>query len=250
VRVEIDSFTKLGEHILICGDSVNKDIIQRALMDTSISLVLTDPPYGVGYVENKAGFAELSNQTIIANDHQQTEQEYAVFTQRWIQPIIPYLAKKNAFYIFNSDKMIFALREGMQLSGVKFSQLLIWIKNHSIIGRMDYLPQHEFIAYGWYGTHEFHKSKDKSVILYPKPNKSKLHPTMKPVGLLRRLILNSTRIGDVVFEPFGGSGSTLIACEQTKRRCIMVEIDPTYCEVIINRFENLTGIKAERIKHA
>lgn len=250
MQVKIGDTIRLEEHILFCGDSTDKALIERLLEGRLIDLVLTDVPYGVGYVENKAGFAELSNQTIIANDHQQTEQEYSAFTQRWIQPIIPYLAKKNAFYIFNSDKMIFALREGMQLSGVKFSQLLVWIKNHSIIGRMDYLPQHEFIAYGWYGTHEFHKSKDKSVILYPKPNKSKLHPTMKPVGLLRRLILNSTRIGDVVYDGFGGSGQTLLACEQTKRRCIMVEIDPTYCEVIIDRFENLTGIKAERIHHA
>lgn len=246
MQVKIDSFTKLGEHILICGDSLNKDLIQRALVDTAISLVLTDPPYGVGYVENKAGFAELSNQKVIANDHHQTEQEYAAFTQRWIQPIIQYLAKKNSFYIFNSDKMIFALREGMQQSDIKFSQLLIWIKNHSIIGRMDYLPQHEFIAYGWYGTHEFHKSKDKSVILYPKPNKSKLHPTMKPVGLLRRLILNSTKAGDTVYDPFGGSGSTLIACEQTKRKCLMVELDPQYCQTIIDRFENLTGKEVKK----
>lgn len=250
MQVKIGDATRLGEHILFCGDSTDKTLIERLLEGRLIDLVLTDVPYGVGYVENKVGFAELSNQTIIANDHEQTEQEYAAFTQRWIQPIIPYLAKKNSFYIFNSDKMIFALREGMQLSNVKFSQLLVWIKNHSIIGRMDYLPQHEFIAYGWYGTHKFHKSKDKSVILYPKPNKSKLHPTMKPVGLLRRLILNSTRIGGVVFDGFGGSGSTLIACEQTKRRCFMVEIEPSYCEVIINRFENLTGIKAERINHA
>lgn len=250
MRVNTGDIFQMGDHLLLCGDATDQELVNKLLKDQYVNLVLTDPPYGVGYVENKAGFAELSNQKAIANDHQQTEQEYAAFTQRWIQPIIPYLAKKNSFYIFNSDKMIFALREGMQLSGIKFSQLLIWIKNHSIIGRMDYLPQHEFIAYGWYGTHEFHKSKDKSVILYPKPNKSKLHPTMKPVGLLRRLILNSSRVGDTVYDPFGGSGSTLIACEQTKRRCIMVEIEPLYCEVIINRFENLTGIKAEKINYA
>jgi len=112
---------------------------------------------------------------------------------------------------------------------------------------MDYLPQHEFIAYGWFGTHEFHKSKDKSILFYPKPNKSKLHPTMKPVGLLRRLILNSTKVGDAVYDPFGGSGSTLIACEQTKRRCLTIEVDPKYCQTIIDRFNKLTGKEVKRL---
>jgi len=135
----------------------------------------------------------------------------------------------------------------MRQAGVRFTQILIWIKNHAVIGRMDYLPQHEFIAYGWFGTHKFHKSKDKSILFYPKPNKSKLHPTMKPVGLLRRLILNSTKVGDAVYDPFGGSGSTLIACEQTKRRCLTIEVDPKYCQTIIDRFNKLTGKEVKRL---
>lgn len=250
MHINTGDIFQLGDNFLLCGDATDQETVNTLLKDQSIDLVLTDPPYGVAYVEGKAGFAKLSNQRKIANDQEQTEQEYVSFTSSWITPVIQHLSNKNAFYIFNSDKMIFALREGMSQSDVKFTQLLVWIKNHSIIGRMDYLPQHEFIAYGWYGAHEFHKSKDKSIILYPKPNKSKLHPTMKPVGLLRRLILNSTRVGDVVYDPFGGSGSTLIACEQTKRKCLMVELDPQYCQTIITRFENLMGVKAERINHA
>jgi DNA modification methylase len=121
------------------------------------------------------------------------------------------------------------------------------VKTQAIVGRLDYLPQHELIAYGWLGVHEFHKSKDKSVIVYPKPSKSILHPTMKPVGLLRQLILNSSKIGDTVYEPFAGSGSTLIACEQTRRKCVAVEMDPHYCEVIIRRFEKLAGIDALKL---
>lgn len=237
---------QLGDHLLLCGDATDQSVIDTFLKDQTVDLVLTDPPYGVGYVENKACFAKLSTPRKITNDQEQSEQEYVAFTKSWLNPIIQHLSKKNAFYIFNSDKMVFALREGMHQTDVKFTQLLVWIKNHSIIGRMDYLPQHEFIAYGWYGTHEFHKSKDKSVILYPKPNKSKLHPTMKPVGLLRRLILNSTKVGDTVYDPFGGSGSTLIACEQTKRKCLMVELDPQYCQTIITRFENLTGKEVKK----
>lgn len=245
--INIGDIFQLGDHLLLCGDSLEQDQVERLLNGKSIDLVLTDPPYGVGYVENKSGFAKISNDTVIANDEEQSEDEYAIFTQGWIGSVLPYLNDKNTFYIFNSDKMIFALREGMRQAGVRFTQILIWIKNHAVIGRMDYLPQHEFIAYGWFGTHEFHKSKDKSILFYPKPNKSKLHPTMKPVGLLRRLILNSTKVGDAVYDPFEGSGSTLIACEQTKRRCLTIEVDPKYCQTIIDRFNKLTGKEVKRL---
>ena len=135
----------------------------------------------------------------------------------------------------------------MDYVGMHFGQILVWVKNHSVLGRLDYLPQHEMIVYGWYGTHEFMKSKDKSVLLCPKPNKSKLHPTMKPVSLWRRLILNSTTVGGYVYDGLGGSGSTLNACEQTKRKCLMIEIDPEYCQVICDRFEKVTGIKPKKI---
>jgi DNA modification methylase len=116
--------------------------------------------------------------------------------------ITSHLERKNSFYIFNADKMVFALRDGMLKAGLKFAQLLIWVKTHAVIGRLDYAPQHELIAYGWFGTHEFVKGKDKSVLVYPKPNKSKMHPTTKPIPLIRHLILNSTRIGDVVYDAF------------------------------------------------
>ncbi|PIP56337.1 DNA modification methylase [candidate division WWE3 bacterium CG22_combo_CG10-13_8_21_14_all_39_12] len=245
--INIGDIFQLGDHLLLCGDSLQQGQVERLLNGKSIDLVLTDPPYGVGYVENKSGFAKISNDTVIANDEEQSEDEYAIFTQGWIGSVLPYLNDKNTFYIFNSDKMIFALREGMRQAGVRFTQILIWIKNHAVIGRMDYLPQHEFIAYGWFGTHEFHKSKDKSILFYPKPNKSKLHPTMKPVGLLRRLILNSTKVGDAVYDPFEGSGSTLIACEQTKRRCLTIEVDPKYCQTIIDRFNKLTDKEVKRL---
>jgi len=247
VDINIGDIFQLGDHLLLCGDSLQQGQVERLLNGKSIDLVLTDPPYGVGYVENKSGFAKISNDTVIANDEEQSEDEYAIFTQGWIGSVLPYLNDKNTFYIFNSDKMIFALREGMRQAGVRFTQILIWIKNHAVIGRMDYLPQHEFIAYGWFGTHEFHKSKDKSILFYPKPNKSKLHPTMKPVGLLRRLILNSTKVGDAVYDPFEGSGSTLIACEQTKRRCLTIEVDPKYCQTIIDRFNKLTDKEVKRL---
>jgi DNA modification methylase len=140
--------------------------------------------------------------------------------------------------------------QALKATGGKFAQLLIWAKTQAVLGRLDYLPQHELIIYGWFGTHKFHKSKDKSILIYPKPNKSKLHPTMKPVGLLRRLILNSSKVGEIVFDGFLGSGSTLLACEQTKRRCLAVELDYDYCKTTIFRWERLTGQKAKKLEES
>lgn len=238
---------KLGTHYLACGDALDSQIVEKLLKDRKVALILTDMPYGVGYVENKSGFNQLSKSKIIANDHAQSDEQYRTFTSGWLELVKPYLAEKNSYYLFNSDKMLFAMREGLIDSGFKFAQLLIWIKNHAVLGRLNYLPQHELIAYGWYGKHAFQKSQDKSVMFYPKPNKSPLHPTMKPVGLLRNLILNSSRIGDWVYDPFSGSGSTMIACEQTKRNCLAIELDPEYCQIIIDRYEEVTGKKAIKL---
>lgn len=239
---------KLGEHRLICGDAGDPEIVKKLVDQFEISLIACDPPYGVAYVESKQGLAKVSaGNKIIANDQNQTEAEYIAFSNRWLETVKPYLAKKNSVYIFNSDKKLFALREAMVQSGYRFTQLLIWIKQQQVLGRMDYLPQHELIAYGWLGTHIFHKSQDKSVLFCPKPRKSKLHPTMKPVSLMRRLILNSSQIGECVYDPFGGSGTTLIACEQIKRKCLMIELDPEYCLKIINRYEKLAGSEAVKL---
>lgn len=240
----------LGEHQLMCGDATDTETVKKVVQGHNISAVVTDPPYGVAYVESKKDF--LTSQTnnthkVIANDQAQSDEEYIQFSKKWLSCIKPFLNEKNSCYIFNSDKMLFALREAMLQEGFKFAQLLIWIKNHAVVGRMDYLPQHELIVYGWCGTHQFQKSKDKSILFHPKPNKSALHPTMKPVSLIRQLILNSTKINEVVYEPFCGSGTTLIACEQTKRKCIALELDPEYCKTIIERFEKVSGQKARKV---
>ncbi len=238
MSIKNGDIVELGDHLLLCGDATDKESVEKLLTDKKISLMLLDPPYGVGLVEGKKGFLKTKvTRKLIANDQIQSEESYQLFTQQWLEVVKPFLAPKNSFYIFNSDKMIFALKKALDTSGFKFCQLLIWIKNHSVIGRMDYLPMHELIAYGWFGTHKFFKSKDKSILAFPKPNKSPLHPTMKPISLLRHLILNSSQIGDYVYDPFLGSGSSLIACEQTRRRCIGVEIDPEYCQVIVDRYK-------------
>lgn len=240
MTIQKGDLVQLGNHYLLCGDSTNPEEVKCLLNGKKINLILTDPPYGVDYVESKAGFSQsLAMPKEIINDHLQSEEEYQKFSEKWLKPAAEAMTDKNALYIFNSDKMIFPLREGMKNIGFKFAQLLIWAKTHSVIGRMDYLPQHELIIYGWQGSHKFRKSKDKSLLIHPKPNKSKYHPTMKPIGLLRRLILNSSRIDDIVYDPFGGSGSTLLACEQTKRRCLMIEQDSGYCETILFLWEKM-----------
>lgn len=238
---------RLGEHRLLCGDATNSNQIKGLISGKKIKTIVTDPPYGVDYVAGKRDLGRIPRANkVIQNDNFQSEEEYKVFTRGWLEAVKRHLETKNSFYIFNSDKMLYALREGVLEAGFKAAQLLIWVKSQPIIGRLDYMPQHELILYGWFGRHEFLKSKDRSVLFHPKPNKSSLHPTMKPIGLLRRLILNSTRIGDFIYDPFGGSGSTLIACEQTKRRCLIAEIDPKYCQVIIKRWEKLSKSKAEK----
>lgn len=238
--IKCGDIIELGVHRLLVGDARDSEKVKELIGDCKINLILTDPPYGVDYVASKAGFTQdLAKPKTIANDQLQSEEEYIKFTEDWLKPILPLLAKKNSIYIFNSDKMIFALRQAMKNVGVYFSQLLIWIKSNSVIGRLDYLPMHELIAYGWFGTHSFKKSKDKSILVCPKPHRSSRHPTQKPISLLRRIILNSSNIGDVIYDPFCGSGSLLLSAEMTKRRCFMVETDEEYCQVIIDRFNKL-----------
>ncbi len=242
-----DAF-RLNDHIVACCDARDYEFINRLIEKTKIKAVIVDPPYSTRTVESKINFCQIKVPKKILNDDITTEAEYTKFTKDWLTPILPHLAPKNSFYIFNADPMIFALREGMKCADVRFSQLLIWVKNQAVIGRKDYLLQHELIAYGWYGKHEFTKSKDKSIIWYPKPNKSPLHPTQKPVGLIRRFILNNTRIGDTVYDCFAGSGTLAVAAEQCKRSSISIERDEAYCQTILERMEKLFNIKPSRIK--
>lgn len=247
-----DIFLLGDKHKVACGRSDDAELVKKLIGDSKVRTVITDPPYGVAYVENKAHFKEtikanLSNTTVIEGDQLQTEEEYVEFTKKWIDIIKIYLEPKNAFYVFNSDKMVCALIKGMRDAGLYYSQLIIWLKNTSILGRKDYNPQHELIAYGWFGTHKFERGKDKSVIFCPKPVRSKLHPTMKPIPLLRKVILNSTKAKDIIYDGFLGSGSLIIAAEQTGRICYGVELDPFYCETTIKRYESFTGQQAVKI---
>lgn len=246
-KVACGDIFRIGNHIVACGDARDAAFVDRVIGTTKIRAVIVDPPYGVKIVESKEGFSKIRKPKKIWNDDITSESEYVQFTKDWIAPVLSHLAAKNAFYIFNSDFMIFALREGMQRAGIHFSQLLLWLKNNVVIGRKDYLPQFELIAYGWYGKHEFRKAKDKSVLWFPKPAKSPLHPTMKPVGLVRRLILNSTAIGDAVYDGCAGSGTVAVAAEQIKRSSVLIERDEEYCQTILSRMEKSFGLKPRHI---
>jgi len=241
---------KLGEHKLALGDCRDKNLLKDLIGEDKVDSIITDVPYGISYVENKQGFTKLSCDIEIQNDNISDEGEYENFMISWIENIKPYLNDKNSIYIFNTDKMIFALRKAMDKCSIKFSQLLIWVKNSAVIGRLDYLPQHELIAYGWFRKHKFVKSKDKSIIFCPKPQKSKLHSTMKPIALLRRLILNNTKVNDIVFDGFAGSGSLIISAEQLKRKCYAIEIEEKHVDTIIKRYKKLTGIDAVLINES
>lgn len=212
-------------------------------------MVLTDPPYGVDYSSGESlNFKKINVKwDNIKGDELQTDEKYLLFTKEWIEKVIPYFSKYNTLYIFGSDQMITPLILGVRGAKIYYSQLIIWVKSSPVMGRKDYIAQHELIVYGWHDRHKRERGVSKSTLFYPKPHRSKLHPTMKPVGLLRQLILNSTKIGETVYDPFGGSGSTLIACEHTKRKCVMIEMAPIYVKTIIDRWEKLTGLKAEKV---
>jgi len=237
----------LGNHRLLCGSATNSDHVRKLVGSAKISLIEIDPPYGVGLTQAKEAFLQYKKRKPIENDNITNEEDYKKFTMSYLESIIPYLAKKNSLYMFNADKMLLPTIEGIREAGFKFSQLLVWIKSQAVLGRLDYQPQHELIFYGWHGCHEFKKSKDKSVLFCPKVQKSPLHPTMKPVTLVSRLILNSTDINDYVYDCFCGSGTTIISCEQTCRRALSIEIDPDYCATIINRWEKYTDKIAKLI---
>lgn len=249
MKINNGDIFQAGNHVIGCGDSTDRDFVKKVIGNNKIRAIVCDPPYGVAYVENKKGFAKLGvkDEKIIAGDHLQSENEYEDFTRKYLGAVIPYLEEYNAVFIFNADPMFPSLRSGMKLAGFYYSQMIIWLKNQPVMSRKDYLSQYELIAYGWFGKHKTERSKSKNVIYYPRPSKSKLHPTQKPIGLLRRIIPDSTKIGDIVYDPFLGSGSTAIACEHLGRKCIGIELDEAYVQTTLLRLEKLTGKKAVKI---
>lgn len=240
-----DAF-RVGSHVIACGDARDAAFVGKLLAGVKVRAIISDVPYGVNLVESKEGLIKLKKPKHILNDDLK-ESEYAQFTREWIAPVLLHLESKNSFYIFGCDPTFFALRQGMEQAGLKFSQMLIWAKSAPVMGRKDFLIQHELIAVGWYKTHYFGKSKDRSLLFFPKPAKNPLHPSQKPVTLIRHLILNATEIGDTVYDGFMGSGTLAVAAEQSKRRSICIDRDPEYVQTALDRMERVFGLKAEKL---
>lgn len=231
---------KLGRHRVMCGDSAAD---MGLLMETNkANLLVTDPPYGVSYADKNEFLNSIApgnrNQTKIANDHQ-TPEEMKEFWTETLGAIFAYLQKDASYYITSPQGgELLLLLQALYDIGFASRHMIIWSKNNHVLGRCDYNYKHEPILFGWLEKHIFYGGgKQKtSVWQIDKPLSSKEHPTMKPVELFAECILNSSKKDDVILDPFLGSGTTLIACEQTDRTCYGMEIYPKYVDVIRKRY--------------
>ena len=232
---------KLGKHKLICGDSTILNNYEKLFNENKADLLMTDPPYNVDY-EGKT-----KEKLTIKNDSK-NDDDFLQFLTDAFNNCAVNLKLGCSFYIFHSDWFGLEFRQSIKNSDLELKQNLIWAKNSMVMGRQDYQWQHEPCLYGWKkgSSHSWYSDrKQTTIIKYDRPSKSKLHPTMKPVGLVEYLMKNSSKQEDIILDPFLGSGTTLIACEKQSRICYGVELDPKYCDVIIKRWENFTGKKAE-----
>lgn len=233
----------LGRHRLICADSTSEDTYQQLLGDEQADCLWTDPPYGVSYQ------GKTKEALTIQNDGAGAAREVV---EAFLQATKPHLRPGAPFYICHADTQRRYLDQYTAAAGFEYRQTLIWCKNTFTLGRSDYQLQHEPILYGFVegakgrkgrGGQHWHGPNNASTIFHiDKPNSSRLHPTMKPVDLIRPMLTNSTGPGGLILDAFGGSGSTLIAAQLEGRRAALVELDPHYADVIAARFEQVTGI--------
>ena len=271
---ELGVVYQLGRHRLMCGDSTDAGSVAILMNGQKADMVFTDPPYGVSYAEKNKFLNSIDEKQrithAIENDSKPPEEMYELWTKTF-KNMFDVTSDKMSYYISGPQggDLLLQLLSSIIDAGFMLKHTLIWVKNNHVFGRTDYNYRHEPIAYGWKpnGTHNFYATFDTSVfedelnidklkkdealailkellsdkvptdvIHESRPLKSDLHPTMKPVKLLARLISNSSRKDELVLDLFGGSGSTLIACEQLDRICHMMELDPKYCDVIRKRY--------------
>jgi DNA modification methylase len=240
----------LGPHRLVCGDSTKVDTFTALMEGKLANLVVTDPPYNVNY-EGSAGK--------IKNDNMNNEAFYN-FLLAAFKNTQAAMAKDASIYVFHADTEGLNFRKAFSEAGFYLSGTCIWKKQSLVLGRSPYQWQHEPVLFGWKksGKHNWYADRKQTTIWeFEKPRKNADHPTMKPVALVAYPILNSSLSNCIVLDPFGGSGSTLIACEQTDRICYIVELDEKYCDVIVNRYIEQVGTNeevflirdGEKIKH-
>lgn len=236
---------QLGPHRLLCGDATRVESYAALLGADGVDMVFTDPPYNVNYANTPKDKLRGTNRAIL-NDN--LGEDFQSFLLAALTPMIA--ACRGGIYIAMSSSELDALQSAFRAAGGKWSTFIIWAKNTFTLGRADYQRQYEPILYGWREGATRHWCGDRDqgdVWQIKKPHKNDLHPTMKPVELVERALRNSSRPGDVVLDPFGGSGTTLIAAEKSGRVARLMELDPKYCDVIVRRWEDFTGGVALRM---
>ena len=236
----------LGAHRLLCGDATRAESYAVLLGADTADMVFTDPPYNVNYANTPKDKLRGTHRAIL-NDNLGAD-----FSGFLLAALTPMLARcTGGIYIAMSSSELDTLQTAFRAAGWHWSTCIIWAKNTFTLGRADYQRQYEPILYGWPEGAERHWCGDRDqgdVWQIKKPQKNDLHPTMKPVELVERAIRNSSRPGDVVLDPFGGSGTTLIAAEKSGRVARLMELDPKYCDVIVRRWEDFTGGTATRVE--
>ena len=234
----------LGGHRLLCGDSTKAECFEHLLQGEQVDMVFTDPPYNVNYANTAKDKMRGTNRAIL-NDNLGDG-----FYDFLLAALTPTIANcRGGIYVAMSSSELDVLQSAFREAGGKWSTFVIWAKNTFTLGRSDYQRQYEPILYGWPegATRHWCGDRDQSdVWQIKKPHKNDLHPTMKPVELVERAIRNSSRPGNVVLDPFGGSGTTLIAAEKSGRLARLIELDPKYVDVIVRRWQDWTGKQATR----
>ena len=233
-----------GEHRVICGDSTDADTYASVLGEDIADMVFTDPPYNVNYANSAKDKMRGKNRAIM-NDNLGDG-----FYDFLLAALTPTLAHcRGGIYVAMSSSELDTLQSAFRAAGGHWSTFVIWAKNTFTLGRADYQRQYEPILYGWTEGGERYWCGDRDqgdVWQIKKPAKNDLHPTMKPVELVERAIRNSSRPGDVVMDPFGGSGTTMIAAHKSGRKARLIELDPKYADVIVRRWQDFSGAKAAR----
>ena len=234
----------MGQHRLLCGDSTNAASYTLLMAGEKATMTFTDPPYGVNYANSAKDKMRGTNRPIL-NDN--LGENFEPFLKAALTPMIAHC--QGAIYIAMSSSELDTLQAAFRAAGGKWSTFIIWAKNTFTLGRSDYQRQYEPILYGWPEGATRHWCGDRDqgdVWHFNKPRVNDLHPTMKPVELVERAIRNSSRPGDVVLDPFGGSGTTLIAAEKSGRQARLIELDPKYVDTIVRRWQDYTGAQAAR----
>lgn len=229
----------VGRHVLYCGDATNKDDVDKLMDGKSANLVLTDPPYGVSF--------KSSSGLTIKNDSMKNDEFYN-FLKSAFDNMVAHCEKGAAGYVFHADTEGLNFRKAFIDSGFHLAGCCIWVKDSLVLGRSDYQWQHEPVLYGFLqnGKHNWYSDRKQTTIWnFKKPKRNENHPTSKPLDLLSYPLQNSTRENAVVIDTFGGSGSTLMACELTNRICYTMELDEKYASVILRRYVDNSGDPSE-----